>query len=44
MGRWVLLIVCVVKMEYFEREGEGSVWSDGYLAGGRRMEKLQVVA
>ncbi|CZR57841.1 uncharacterized protein PAC_07730 [Phialocephala subalpina] len=32
------------KMEYFEREGEGSVWSDEYLAGGRKMEKTQVVS
>jgi hypothetical protein len=27
-----------VKMEYFEREG--SVWSEEYLAGGKRMEKV----
>ena len=34
----------VVQMEYFQREGEGSVWSDEYLAGGRQMEKKQIVA
>jgi hypothetical protein len=26
-------------MEYFEREGEGSVYSEDYLAGGRMMAK-----
>jgi hypothetical protein len=26
-------------MEYFEREGEGSVYSEEYLAGGRMIEK-----
>ena len=29
----------LVHMEYFEREGEGSVWSDAYLAGGKKMDK-----
>ncbi|KAF8860973.1 hypothetical protein BDZ45DRAFT_800429 [Acephala macrosclerotiorum] len=38
------LLVEEAKMEYFEREGEGSIWSDEYLAGGRKMEKTQVVA
>lgn len=28
-----------IKMEYYEREGEGSGWSEEYLAGGRKMEK-----
>lgn len=40
----VVLILTLVKMEYFERIGEGSVWSDEYLAGGRKMEKTQIVA
>jgi len=29
----------LVHMEYFEREGEGSVWSDDYLVSGKKMEK-----
>jgi hypothetical protein len=29
-------------MEYFEREGEGSVYSEEYLAGGRMMEKEKI--
>jgi hypothetical protein len=33
----------IVQIEYFEREGEGSVYSDEYLAGARKMEKKQVV-
>ncbi len=30
-------------MEYFEREGEGSAWSDTYLAGGLKIDKLDIV-
>ncbi|KAE8448680.1 hypothetical protein EG329_008895 [Mollisiaceae sp. DMI_Dod_QoI] len=33
-----------IKMEYYEREGEGSFWSNEYLAGGTKMEKTQVIA
>jgi hypothetical protein len=35
-------MVSIVQIEYFEREGEGSVYSDEYLAGGRKMEKKEV--
>ncbi|TVY88103.1 hypothetical protein LAWI1_G006795 [Lachnellula willkommii] len=28
-----------IHIEYFEREEEGIVWSDEYLAGGQKMEK-----
>jgi len=33
-----------IQIEYFQREGEGCSWSDEYLAGGKRMEKDEVVA
>ncbi|KAG4435184.1 hypothetical protein IFR05_009323 [Cadophora sp. M221] len=33
-----------IRIEYFEREGEGCAWSDEYLVGGNRMEKDEVVA
>jgi len=33
------LWIADIHMEYFEREGEGSVWSDDYLVSGKKKEK-----
>jgi hypothetical protein len=30
--------VDIGKIEYFEREGEGSIYREGYLAGGKKMD------
>jgi hypothetical protein len=30
--------VILVKIEYFERLGEGSIFREGYLGGGKKMD------